>query len=414
MMTPRYPALLGTAYALFPLCALLSSYVSHRAIVPVCILVSVCVIISIGHRKIWGAFTHTISERPTHLFALLCIWLLLTTFWSAEPMRSALSVLKLCGTALVIWLLIIGAKQLSKRDLQRTIITLSIAVSIVVLLWGLDLISSGMVSFSAFLYTYVPIYGYYWFKAAVTLAVLSSLILSQYLWLNSHRTMSLIIILSTIGFAAAMNSRTLTVAIPLSFALAMFLIWLGRWRIEALIFTILSGTSLFVIAAGNAFRVGEIAQNLSASSAAMFTVLYRGYIWEFTAERIQERPIEGWGFGASQFVGKGHSIVDPHLGALGEAIPSHPHNFSLQVLLETGAVGYAIILALLWSILRVVDDKLGPRKTERFFFLILALIALALWHFNYSATASWWLHQLGFLATMSFIVMRDRSISAKS
>ena len=95
-----------------------------------------------------------------------------------------------------------------------------------------------------------------------------------------------------------------------------------------------------------------------------FSALHRMVIWDFTAERITERPVLGWGMEASRTVPGGRDmppgeILDrlrvtepaqraafaaPHV----QVLPLHPHNGALQVWLELGAIGALIAAALAW------------------------------------------------------------------
>lgn len=94
------------------------------------------------------------------------------------------------------------------------------------------------------------------------------------------------------------------------------------------------------------------------------SALHRMLIWEFTAARIAERPVLGWGLEASREIpgGRGNPpaevldrlrvtdparlawFAEPHV----QILPLHPHNAALQVWLELGAIGAAIGAALAW------------------------------------------------------------------
>jgi len=94
------------------------------------------------------------------------------------------------------------------------------------------------------------------------------------------------------------------------------------------------------------------------------SALHRMLIWDFTAARIAERPVLGWGMEASREIpgGRGNPpaevldrmrvtdparrawFAEPHV----QILPLHPHNAALQVWLELGAIGAAIAAALAW------------------------------------------------------------------
>lgn len=63
--------------------------------------------------------------------------------------------------------------------------------------------------------------------------------------------------------------------------------------------------------------------------------IHRLLIWRFTADRIAERPLLGWGMDASRELPGGHTELRDELPGIGltpdsEALPLHPHNAVLQ------------------------------------------------------------------------------------
>ncbi|WP_244458792.1 O-antigen ligase family protein [Roseomonas fluvialis] len=96
------------------------------------------------------------------------------------------------------------------------------------------------------------------------------------------------------------------------------------------------------------------------------TALHRMLIWDFTADRIAERPIIGWGLEASRTVPGGRDappaaqldrmrVTDTeHRRWFGmpsiQVLPLHPHNGALQIWLELGAIGALIAAALAWCL----------------------------------------------------------------
>jgi O-antigen ligase len=119
-------------------------------------------------------------------------------------------------------------------------------------------------------------------------------------------------------------------------------------------------------------------------------------IWRFVSDRIQEKPLLGWGLDASRtFPGR---------------IPLHPHNEPLQVWFELGAVG-AVLAAL--AVTFVLWRYAVAASTQRLSAavgsatltacLIIGSISFSLWQ-------EWWvcLGALAFAACIAF----DRSLGA--
>ena len=121
---------------------------------------------------------------------------------------------------------------------------------------------------------------------------------------------------------------------------------------------------------------------------------HRVEIWNFSVERIAEKPLLGWGFDASRYIGE--VFFDA-----GEANPKivslHPHNAPLQIMLELGAIGAVITLALLWLIATQLDSL--PRRArecgQAMFIATLAIgcVAFGQWQ-------NWWLALLFSIALL--------------
>jgi len=94
------------------------------------------------------------------------------------------------------------------------------------------------------------------------------------------------------------------------------------------------------------------------------SALHRMLIWDFTAARIAERPVLGWGMESSRTIPGGRDnppaetlarmrVTDPALlrwfaAPQVQILPLHPHNGALQVWLELGGIGALIAAALAW------------------------------------------------------------------
>lgn len=74
---------------------------------------------------------------------------------------------------------------------------------------------------------------------------------------------------------------------------------------------------------------------------------HRQVIWQFTLDRFHERPFFGWGLNAiTAAPGAGDMI--PELD--GEYIPSHPHNWMIESLAESGLAGFVPLLTIILGI----------------------------------------------------------------
>ena len=114
-----------------------------------------------------------------------------------------------------------------------------------------------------------------------------------------------------------------------------------------------------------ATRPGGLADSEGEVSAR---ATHRVVIWEYSQRRIAERPILGWGLGASPALAAlqqtAHQALDEDLpeawGELRVIDGGHPHSLPLLIWLETGAIGTGLCVALLWVGLRRIDRVEDP------------------------------------------------------
>ncbi len=109
---------------------------------------------------------------------------------------------------------------------------------------------------------------------------------------------------------------------------------------------------------GPGLKQGIPAAGLGLSAA------HRLLIWDFVIDRIQEKPMLGWGLEASRSIpSASQPASDATLARFGlltapsytaftqlSRLPLHPHNAPLQLWLELGLVGAALAAALAWAL----------------------------------------------------------------
>jgi O-antigen ligase len=123
--------------------------------------------------------------------------------------------------------------------------------------------------------------------------------------------------------------------------------------------------------------------------------LHRLLIWRFTADRIAERPVLGWGMDASRAMPGGKTrfadlFPDAQLPGDAEALPLHPHDAALQWELELGVPGTVLCLAIVaWGLWRVTEAEHVPRLA-RASGLAWAASALVIALLDYGAWQAWW------------------------
>ncbi|WP_158675265.1 O-antigen ligase family protein [Thiohalobacter thiocyanaticus] len=91
-------------------------------------------------------------------------------------------------------------------------------------------------------------------------------------------------------------------------------------------------------------------------------------LWAEAWERIEARPLTGWGAGTSEMLIVSSGVKPPQ---------SHFHNLYLQLLAEIGVVGLCLFLLWVGLALKTASTACGPR-TRDFSLLLFLLAAIAL------------------------------------
>jgi O-antigen ligase len=114
----------------------------------------------------------------------------------------------------------------------------------------------------------------------------------------------------------------------------------------------------------------------------------RGEIWRYAAARIDEKLITGWGLdGARQFGTNRLAIGDMQF----QAIPLHPHSFSMHVWLETGLVGAVLAALAILTAGIVASRSLGQSKPAAAAATAAMAAVGAIWNVSYGAWQEWWI-----------------------
>jgi O-antigen ligase len=114
---------------------------------------------------------------------------------------------------------------------------------------------------------------------------------------------------------------------------------------------------------------------------------HRQQIWAFSLHYLPGRPVFGYGLDVINTLPGAHDYVP---GTNVEYIPSHPHDFAIEVLVETGAVGFAAMMAAL--VLLAVGMVRATRRCGAPGAALLGLSA-AFWVpclISYSFWSYWW------------------------
>jgi O-antigen ligase len=143
-----------------------------------------------------------------------------------------------------------------------------------------------------------------------------------------------------------------------------------------------------------------LAQHSSGSSAA-----HRTEIWQFTAQRIAEKPILGWGFNSARAIPNG-SAVSVYQGhdPMKSIIPMHPHNWILHAFLELGVVGLSLFaMCCAWVLYQIRRLKTSLQSAA----LASYSVAMVIGMFSISLWSNWWWASLLLTATIFQLLQNE-------
>ena len=127
---------------------------------------------------------------------------------------------------------------------------------------------------------------------------------------------------------------------------------------------------------------------------------HRQYIWSFSIKNFLNKPVLGHGPDTSNFIEGSQKIINSKYTGTMPFIPSHPHNFILELLLDIGLLGFAGFLFFIifynLEIYKKIDLK-GKYLRVLFFFYFWGSSLV-----NFSFWLGWWQVSYYFITSLIF------------
>lgn len=215
---------------------------------------------------------------------------------------------------------------------------------------------------------------------------------------SGRRRLALLTALVAVVTVLAMKSDTSKLALVIASAIVVVMWW--QPRIVGMMLRI--AVPLLVVAIPIfALTLPPPEQLMAGQGAIKNSALHRLIIWQFTGQRIADRPLLGWGMETSRDLpgGKTHYDFTDGAGNTIElaSISLHPHNAVLQVWVELGLAG-AVIAASFLAIAAATPMRLSRKQGALaagglVTALLIALLSFGIWQ-------SWWDAQLWLLAAL--------------
>lgn len=132
--------------------------------------------------------------------------------------------------------------------------------------------------------------------------------------------------------------------------------------------------------------------------------VHRQFIWGFSVSKIKEKKIFGYGPDTSNFIEGSQRIIGLQRTGNMNFIPSHPHNFLIELLLETGISGTLLFLLLMF----VINIKVWNLSHSLKFKLFLIFFNSYFWGsslVNFSFWLGWW--QSSYFLILSLLASKE-------
>lgn len=333
------------------------------------------------------------------LLLLLSAWATVSATWSILPLHSFLEGLRL-GLIAAGGLVVLGAAAaLAPEDRRRVGAAAAIGIGLAVAMLMTEAVTDGAVTRLLTGQARVPMARFD--RAATTLALA--------LWpaLLGIRTGGWIekaaLALAVVATIGALESQAAMIAI---FAgLGVFALAWYAPRLAAILLAAAMVVSAVALPLATPASRAVVALRHDAPWIK-YSGIHRLLIWRFTADRIAERPILGWGMDAARELPGGKTDLslrfpDAGLPPGSDAMPLHPHNAILQWEVELGAPGTLLSVAIvLWGVWRVGFDLHMPRAA-RAGAMAWAAAAMVVALLAYGAWQAWWLSSLFLTASLA-------------
>lgn len=369
-------------------CLLLPSVavVANRGTVVVLCMAAAAAAAAIGAGELWRVFLVRLRGLPLLFLFTLFAWAAVSLSWAPSPGSAGFlwfRLVLLAGAGLVLFVAL-PSPMLRPPDAAQRVLTvgwfLGLGSLVIAAIW-LQFLSNP---------SFLPA-GYHRLSRlnpGACVLVLALCPVAGVLLHRRRRGLFVAAVLATIGCLAWL---------PAGAAVAAFIVgavvFLAAWAGHRLLRTIGVLSAVVILAAPVlvwAPQAVGVREPLLESMPPSWQ--HRVYIWEFTADRIAERPLAGWGFDASRRIpgGKTPSPVGSEL------MPLHPHNAALQVWLELGLPGALATALLVFSLIEAIVRSRPPGVEQAAAaaaltaYLTISATAFGTWQYWWQAVA-WFL-----------------------
>lgn len=351
------------------------------------------------------------NRSPIVLSAFaLCLIMALGSLISKQPYVSFKAALAAAGTILVLMLLNLVLKSLPNAQLEKVVkITLVCSLIALVTVFIQAFYHISLRSLLGHGMTVIKTY-----NDLLVAALIPCLALWSRLRPTHYPALIAVLILLT---ASCYYSRYFTgvIAVPagalIAFALSLKPKTAATFLPALSAFVLLAIPYISYLILSQFDTVALLLQAIETKSA-FFSFYHRLILWDFASIKILQKPLLGYGAEAGRFIEGGQVYVARYT----QLMPSHPHNFILQVWLETGLIGALCLVCFVHFYLRRIQELASHgSRIDVFWAYYYFMFLLFIFGFSHSLWHKWCLTPLAAGAVVLHeILKRPKNTKAKA
>ena len=330
-------------------------------------------------------------RRHSYLMAFM-LWALVSCVWSPNPMHSLILWCKVFAI-LAMAMIVIADMNYDLASQYKRIIFLPMTYGLMagIVIFFIEYLTNGIIT-----NTFYDSQSFRLYKLDRGCALVTVVSWILYYRLGSMRSVILYCIL--VAMLCLSDSLASAVAIIAS-SIVLSILKVAKARVRLLAQCCIA---LIVVAMPIAAYIQDPSTLSDQYLSSIPSAQHRLFIWHFVADNIIHNPIIGYGFDASRYLGDGHvAYFHEYKWSL---LPLHPHNNILQILLETGVIGAALLVAALWQLIGRIFDRLVINTNIGLMalcslasYFIIGMISFGLWQL-------WWV-ACGALACVLYAIV---------
>lgn len=278
---------------------------------------------------------------------------LMSSLWAVEPASAAVTSLKIMGYVIAAIIIVVIVQKTTDQEKRSILIWSAVGLIVAQLFMWIDMVSEG--ALFAFARSDPFIASSY--NRGAALAVCTLLPVALGLWRVSLKPLAIALAAATVVSVFFLENEAAKLALV---AAALVFVLVRRFR--RLFWPGILALAGFMIAMPAIFGVQLSDRTICTICGYKCSAAHRLIIYNYSSQRIFEKPLLGWGMNSARAIpsGKGMAFIgDCVYGTradgrlqIGNRMPLHPHNASLQAWLELGLVGVLLIAASLAHLLR--------------------------------------------------------------